>query len=371
MADESALVVQGFLAFLDPPKETAGPAIAALRDHGVAIKILTGDNMVVTRKICREVGLEVGEPVLGRDTEDLDDAALRDLVERTTVFAKVSPLQKARIIRMLQANGHTVGFLGDGINDAAALRDADIGISVDTAADIAKESADIILLEKSLLVLEEGVIRGRETFGNIIKYLKMTASSNFGNVFSVLVASTFLPFLPMMPLHLMILDLLYHVSQLSIPWDRLDKDYLERPRKWEAGDIARFMLFVGPISSVFDITTFCLMWFVFGANNPEHQSLFQSGWFVESLLSQTLIVHMIRTRRIPFIQSAASPPVLILTGVVMAIGILIPFSPLGAGIGLQPLPISYFAWLAATLLGYCVLTQLIKTIYIRRFAKWL
>jgi Mg2+-importing ATPase len=371
MADESALVVQGFLAFLDPPKETAGPAIAALRDHGVAIKILTGDNMVVTRKICREVGLEVGEPVLGRDTEDLDDAALRDLVERTTVFAKVSPLQKARIIRMLQANGHTVGFLGDGINDAAALRDADVGISVDTAADIAKESADIILLEKSLLVLEKGVVHGRETFGNIIKYLKMTASSNFGNVFSVLVASTFLPFLPMMPLHLMILDLLYHGSQLSIPWDRLDKDYLERPRKWEAGDIARFMLFVGPISSVFDITTFCLMWFVFGANNPEHQSLFQSGWFVESLLSQTLIVHMIRTRRIPFIQSAASPPVLILTGVVMAIGILIPFSPLGAGIGLQPLPISYFAWLAATLLGYCVLTQLIKTIYIRRFAKWL
>jgi len=371
MADESDLVVQGFLAFLDPPKETAGPAIAALRDHGVTVKILTGDNMIVTRKICREVGLEVGEPVLGRDTEGFDDAALRDLVERTTVFAKVSPLQKARIIRMLQANGHTVGFLGDGINDAAALRDADVGISVDTAADIAKESADIILLEKSLLVLEKGVVQGRETFGNIIKYLKMTASSNFGNVFSVLVASTFLPFLPMMPLHLMILDLLYHVSQLSIPWDRLDKDYIERPRKWEAGDIARFMIFVGPISSVFDITTFCLMWFVFGANSPEHQSLFQAGWFVESLLSQTLIVHMIRTQKLPFIQSAAAPPVLILTGLVMAIGILIPFSPLGASVGLVPLPLSYFGWLAATLLGYCVLTQVIKTIYVRRFAKWL
>jgi Mg2+-importing ATPase len=371
MSDESELVVQGFLAFLDPPKETAGPAIAALRDHGIAIKILTGDNMVVTRKICREVGLDVGEPVLGRDTENLDDAALRDLVERTTVFAKVSPLQKARIIKMLQANGHTVGFLGDGINDAAALRDADVGISVDTAADIARESADIILLEKSLLVLENGVIQGRETFGNIIKYLKMTASSNFGNVFSVLVASTFLPFLPMMPLHLMILDLLYHGSQLSIPWDRLDKDYLEKPRKWEAGDIARFMLFVGPISSVFDITTFCLMWFVFGANSPEHQSLFQSGWFVESLLSQTLIVHMIRTQKIPFVQSAAAPPVLILTGIVIAIGIFIPFSPLGASVGLPPLPVSYFPWLVVTLLGYCVLTQIIKTIYIRRFAKWL
>ena len=371
MGDENELVVQGFLAFLDPPKETAGPAIAALRDHGIAVKILTGDNMIVTRKICREVGLEVGEPVLGRDTEDLDDATLRDLVERTRVFAKVSPLQKARIIRMLQANGHTVGFLGDGINDAAALRDADVGISVDTAADIAKESADIILLEKSLLVLEKGVVQGRETFGNIIKYLKMTASSNFGNVFSVLVASTFLPFLPMMPLHLMILDLLYHVSQLSIPWDRLDRDYVEKPRKWEAGDIARFMIFVGPISSVFDITTFCLMWFVFGANNPEHQSLFQSGWFVESLLSQTLIVHMIRTQKIPLIQSTAAPPVLILTGIVMAIGIFIPFSSLGASVGLQPLPISYFAWLVATLLGYCVLTQIIKTIYIRRFGKWL
>jgi P-type Mg2+ transporter len=371
MGDESKLVVQGFLAFLDPPKETAGPAIAALRQHGVAVKILTGDNMVVTRKICREVGLDVGDPVLGRDTENLDDETLRDLVERTTVFAKVSPLQKARIIKMLRANGHTVGFLGDGINDAAALRDADVGISVDTAADIAKESADIILLEKSLLVLENGVVQGRQTFGNIIKYFKMTASSNFGNVFSVLAASTFLPFLPMLPLQLMILDLLYHVSQLSIPWDRLDKDYLKKPRKWEAGDIARFMIFLGPVSSVFDITTFGLMWFVFGANSPEHQSLFQSGWFVESLLSQTLIVHMIRTQKIPFIQSAAAPPVLILTGVVIAMGILIPFSPLGASVGLRPLPATYFVWLVATLVAYCALTQVIKTIYIRNFAKWL
>jgi Mg2+-importing ATPase len=272
---------------------------------------------------------------------------------------------------MLQANGHTVGFLGDGINDAAALRDADVGISVDTAADIARESADIILLEKSLLVLESGIVQGRQTFGNIIKYLKMTASSNFGNVFSVLVASTFLPFLPMLPLHLMILDLLYHVSQLSIPWDRLDKDYLEKPRKWEAGDIARFMIFVGPASSVFDITTFCLMWFVFGANSPDQQSLFQSGWFVESLLSQTLIVHMIRTRKIPFVQSAAALPVLLLTAAVIVIGILIPFSPLGASVGLQPLPVSYFPWLVATLIAYCALTQLIKSLYINRFSKWL
>jgi P-type Mg2+ transporter len=371
MSDEAGLVVQGFLAFLDPPKETAGPAIAALRAHGVAVKVLTGDNMVVTKKICREFGLDIGDPVLGRDTEDLDDDALRDVVERTTVFAKVTPLQKARIIRMLQAGGHTVGFLGDGINDAAALRDADVGISVDTAADVARESADIILLEKSLLVLESGIAQGRRTFGNIIKYLKMTASSNFGNVFSMLAASTFLPFLPMLPLHLMILDLLYHVSQLSIPWDRLDRDYLEKPRKWEAGDIARFMIFIGPVSSVFDITTFCLMWYVFGADSPDRQALFQSGWFVESLLSQTLIVHMIRTRKIPFVQSAASPPVLILTAAVIAAGILIPFSPLGASVGLQALPMSYFPWLILTLIAYCSLTQAIKTIYIRRFAKWL
>jgi Mg2+-importing ATPase len=371
MADEEQLVLRGFLAFLDPPKETAGPAIAALRDHGIRIKILTGDNPVVTRKVCRDVGLEIGEPVLGRDLEDVDDATLRDLVERTTVFAKVSPLQKARIIRMLQANGHTVGFLGDGINDAAALRDADVGVSVDTAADIAKESADIILLEKSLLVLEEGVVRGRETFGNIIKYLKMTASSNFGNMFSVLIASAFLPFLPMMPLHLVILDLLYHGSQVAIPWDRMDKEYLTRPRKWDAGDIARFMVWIGPISSIFDITTYCLMWFVFGANSPEQQSLFQSGWFIESLLSQTLIVHMIRTEKIPFIQSTASVPVVLTTVIVMAIGTFIPLSALGASVGLQPLPWSYFVWLAATLLAYCVLTQIIKTIYIRRFGKWL
>src|SRR5215472_14999978 len=279
MSDESELVVQGFLAFLDPPKETAGSAIAALRRLGVGVKILTGDNMVVTRKICREVGLDVGNPVLGRDTEQLDDKTLHDLVERTTVFAKVSPLQKARIIRMLQANGHTVGFLGDGINDAAALRDADVGVSVDTAADIAKESADIILLEKSLLVLEQGVITGRETFGNIIKYFKMTASSNFGNMFSVLVASSFLPFLPMLPLQILVLNLLYDISQLSIPFDRMDDEYLRKPRKWDASDIGRFMVWIGPVSSIFDITTFLLLWYVFGANGDAHQSFFQSGWF--------------------------------------------------------------------------------------------
>ncbi|MGL4285853.1 MAG: magnesium-translocating P-type ATPase [Phreatobacter sp.] len=369
--DERDLVLRGFLTFLDPPKETARPAIAALRANGVAIKILTGDNAVVTAKICREVGLDAGEPVLGRDLEGLDDKALGRLVEQRSVFAKVSPLQKSRVVKALQANGHTVGFLGDGINDAPALRDADVGISVDTGADIAKESADIILLEKSLMVLEEGIIKGRETFGNIIKYIKMTASSNFGNVFSVLVASAFLPFLPMLSIHLLIQNLCYDISQLALPFDRMDREFLREPRKWLPGDIGRFMICIGPISSIFDISTYCLMWFVFSANAPEHQSLFQSGWFIEGLLSQTLIVHMIRTRKIPFIQSTAAWPVLLLTGAIMAFGIYVPFSPLGAAVGLQPLPWDYFPWLAGTLVGYCVLTQLVKTLYIRRFKTWL
>lgn len=371
LADEHGLVVSGFLTFLDPPKETAAPAIAALRARGVAIKILTGDNPVVTAKICREVGLEAGMPVLEQDIEKLGDDALRACAENTTVFAKMSPLQKARVIKALQANGRTVGFLGDGINDGPALREADVGISVDTATDIAKESADIILLEKSLLALEQGVIHGRRTFGNIIKYIKMTASSNFGNVFSVLVASAFLPFLPMLSIHLLIQNLLYDISQTAVPYDRVDDDYLNTPRKWVASDIGRFMLCIGPISSIFDITTYALMWFVFGANGSEHQSLFQSGWFIEGLLTQTLIVHMIRTEKIPFIQSTAAPALMVMTLFIMGVGIAIPFTPFGQSVGLVPLPASYFPWLAATLLAYCLLTQLIKTWYIRRFRVWL
>jgi Mg2+-importing ATPase len=371
VADESGLVAVGCLAFLDPPKDSAATAIRALHQHGVEVKVITGDNEVVTRKICREVGLDVSHSVLGREIEELDDAALDALVARVAVFAKMSPLQKARVVRALQRIGHTVGFLGDGINDAPALHDADVGISVDTATDIAKESADIILLEKNLMVLEEGVLEGRVTFGNIMKYIKMTASSNFGNVFSVLVASAFLPFLPMLPLQILVQNLLYDISQLSIPFDRMDEEYLSRPRRWDAGDIGRFMVWVGPVSSIFDITTFWLMWHVFGANTPARQSLFHSGWFIEGLLSQTLIVHMIRTRRIPFLQSVASAPVLGLTLAIIVIGMLIPFSALGAKIGMVPLPPLYFAWLALTLASYCVLTQLMKVIYIRRYGRWL
>ncbi|TBR36674.1 MULTISPECIES: magnesium-translocating P-type ATPase [Dyella] len=371
VGDESGLTAIGCLAFLDPPKDTAATAIAALHQHGVAVKVITGDNEAVTRKICREVGLDVEYSLQGKHIEPLDDAQLDEVVQRTTVFAKMSPLQKARVVKSLQRQGHTVGFLGDGINDAPALREADVGISVDTATDIAKESADIILLEKNLMVLEEGVLEGRVTFGNIMKYIKMTASSNFGNVFSVLVASAFLPFLPMLPLQILVQNLLYDISQLSIPFDRMDEEYLSRPRKWDASDIGRFMVWIGPVSSIFDMTTFWLMWHYFGANGPEHQSLFQSGWFIEGLLSQTLIVHMIRTRRVPFLQSVAAAPVLALTTAIIIIGMLVPYSALGAKIGMVPLPPVYFAWLAVTLLCYCGLTQLMKVIYIRRYGRWL
>ena len=371
VADERDMVVQGLLTFLDPPKESAQQAIAALQENGVTVKVLTGDNPVITCKICRDVGLEPGEPLSGLQIEQMDDEELAREVEQRTVFTKLTPLQKSRVLKMLQANGHTVGFLGDGINDAPALRDADVGISVDTGTDIAKESADIILLEKNLMVLEEGVIKGRETFGNIIKYLNMTASSNFGNVFSVLVASAFIPFLPMLAIHLLIQNLMYDISQLSLPWDKMDKEFLRKPRKWDSKNIGRFMLWIGPTSSIFDITTYALMWYVFAANSVEHQALFQSGWFIEGLLSQTLVVHMLRTQKIPFIQSTAALPVLLTTGLVMALGIYIPFSSLGALVGLQPLPWEYFPWLAATLVSYCVVAQLMKRFYIRRFGEWL
>ena len=369
--DENDLVLSGYIAFLDPPKETARQAIAGLRDYGVCVKIITGDNEVVTKKICKEVGLPIEHAMVGKDLEKLSEAQLCEAVEQTTIFTKMSPVQKSRVIRALQKNNHTVGYLGDGINDAAALKDADVGISVDTAVDIAKELADIILLEKSLLVLEEAVVEGRRTFANIIKYIKMTASSNFGNVFSVLIASVFLPFLPMLPIQLLVQNLLYDVSQVSIPWDDVDADYLKQPRKWDASGIARFMVCIGPISSVFDVVTFLVMWNVFHANTVEKQSLFQSGWFVVGLLTQTLIVHMIRTQHIPFIQSRAATPVILLTASIMALGIYLPFSPVGEHLGMVPLPPAYFIWLAVILSSYCLLTQVVKTIYIRRFGQWL
>ena len=371
VADESDLVLAGFVSFLDPPKESAAPALKALAAHGVTVKILTGDNDLVSRKVCHDVGLPVDHLVLGSDLVGLDDVQLGKVADRGVVFAKLTPADKVRLVHALRVRGHTVGFMGDGINDAGALREADVGISVDSAVDIAKESADIILLEKSLMVLEEGVLEGRKTFGNTIKYIKMTASSNFGNVFSVLIASAFLPFLPMLPIQLLTINLLYDVSQTSIPWDDMDPEYLTVPRKWRADDIGRFMLFVGPTSSVFDIVTFLVMWHVFGANSPAHQTLFQSGWFIESLLTQTLIVHMIRTPKVPFVQSRATWPVLACTAAIMVCGIALPFLPLGHRLGLEALPGAYFAWLLVIMLGYVALTQVMKGWYLRKFQTWL
>lgn len=367
VADEQDLILLGFIAFLDPPKDSAAAAIAALAHNGIQVKILTGDNEIISRKICKDVGLYVHHILLGDEIEALSDQELAELAETTTVFAKLSPLQKARIIQVLRRKGHVVGFLGDGINDAAALREADVGISVDTAVDIAKESADIILLEKSLLVLEAGVNEGRKTFGNIVKYIKMGTSSNFGNMFSVLGASALLPFLPMQPVQILVNNLLYDFSQTGIPFDHVDPEYLEKPRKWKVGDIQRFMLYIGPMSSIFDYATYALMWFVFGANTVEEQALFQTGWFVESLLTQTLIVHIIRTAKIPLLQSWPSLPMLLVTLTIMAVGIYLPFSPLGPGLGFVHLPASYFPWLALILSSYCVLTQLMKTWFVRKY----
>ena len=371
VSDEKEMVLIGFLAFLDPPKPSAAEAIKQLHEYGVEVKILSGDNDIVVKAIGRQVGIDTSYSLTGPDIENMDEATLKERVKTTTCFSKLTPLQKTQIISILQEQENTVGFLGDGINDAAALRQSDIGISVDSAVDIAKESADIILLEKDLMVLEDGVLEGRKTFGNINKYIKMTASSNFGNMFSVMFASAFLPFLPMMPIHLLIQNLLYDISQTTIPFDRMDPEFLRKPRKWDASDLKRFMIYIGPISSIFDIVTYLVMWHVFGCNSPEHQSLFQSGWFIEGLLSQTLIVHMIRTRKIPFIQSRATWPVIGMTTLVMVIGIVIPFTSFGASIGLQALPLSYFPWLMGILLSYCVLTQLIKNWYVRRFSSWL
>ncbi len=367
VADETELTLMGYIAFLDPPKESTAPALKALAANGVTVKVLTGDNELVTAEVCRQVGLVVEGIVLGPQIDAMDDKALTLAVEQHTIFAKLSPLNKERIVRSLRANGHVVGFMGDGINDAPALRAADIGISVDTAVDIAKEAADIILLERSLMVLEEGVIEGRKTFSNMLKYIRMTASSNFGNVFSVLIASVFLPFLPMLPLQLLVQNLLYDVSQIAIPFDNVDADLVTKPLKWNPDDIGRFMIYFGPLSSIFDIVTFVVMWYVFKANSPEHQTLFQSGWFVVGLLTQTLIVHMIRTPKIAFIESRAAWPLLGMTLLIMAIGVFLPMGPLADYFKLQPLPLAYFGWLAGILLSYALLTTLMKRYYIRRF----
>jgi len=381
--DESDMVLMGYICFLDPPKDSATDAIKALHDYGVEVKVLTGDNEKVTRYVCGKVGINANNILLGSNIESMTDSQLKIAVEETNIFAKLSPQQKSRVVSSLRDNGHVVGFMGDGINDASAMRKADVGISVDTAVDIAKESADIILLEKDLMVLERGVIEGRKTFANIIKYIKMTASSNFGNMFSVLVASAFLPFLPMLPVQILVLNLIYDISCISIPWDNVDDEYLKKPRKWNAKSIGSFMLFIGPTSSVFDITTYLLMFFVIGpmvcggaygepgVNNVLFMSLFNAGWFVESLWSQTLVIHMIRTPKIPFIQSRASLPVLALTTISISIGTIIPYTTFGKMMGMAAMPPVYFLWLTATILSYMVLVTLLKKMYVRRYGQFL
>ena len=375
-ADECDLILNGYVAFLDPPKDTARAAIKALNGHGVSVKVVTGDNDLVARKVCKEVGLPTEFVLLGNDVEKMTDEQLADAAEKTTLFARVSPAHKRRIILALQSRQHTVGFMGDGINDAPALRTADVGISVDTAVDIAKESADMILLEKSLMALEEGVIEGRKVFANILKYVRMGASSNFGNMFSVLGASVFVPFLPMAPIQILANNLLYDVSQTAIPTDDVDPEQLEHPRPWDIKQLTRFIVFIGPISSIFDYTTFFIMLYVFkcwNVSTPEDaaysESLFQTGWFVESLLTQTLIIHIIRTNKIPFLQSQPSWPLMMMSLIIISIGIAIPFTHLGSYLGFTPLPLLYWPLLAITLLSYVVLTQLVKMWLLRQ--KWI
>ena len=365
VADEVGLTLLGYIAFLDPPKESAAPAIAALGRSGVAVKILTGDNGTITRTVCRQVGMKVDRIVLGTEIDALTDDTLGALAEQVSVFAKMTPAQKARVIAALQARGHVVGYMGDGINDGPALKAADVGISVDTAVDIAKESADIILLEKSLAVLGDGVLEGRRIFGNIVKYIKMGASSNFGNMFSVLGASIFLPFLPMAPIQVLTNNLLYDFSQTTIPTDTVDDEYLAVPRKWDIGNLTRFVLFIGPISSIFDYITFGTMLYLFAA--WDKPGLFQAGWFVESLLTQTLIIHIIRTARIPFLESRASTPLIMTTVAIVAIGGIIPYTPVGTMLGFVPLPPLYWVCVAAMMLAYAALTHVVKMWFVRRW----
>ena len=367
--DESDLVLKGYVAFLDPPKDTAAPAILALQKHGVEVKILTGDNDLVTKKICFEVGLPTERILLGEQVERMDDKELAQTASEVAVFARLSPSHKERIIRVLREKGNVVGFMGDGINDAPALKAADVGISVDTAVDIAKESADVILLEKSLMVLEEGVLEGRKVFVNILKYVRMGASSNFGNMFSVLGASAFLPFLPMAPIQVLTNNLLYDFSQVPIPTDDVDPEQITKPRPWNIDEIKRFILFIGPISSIFDYTTYFIMLYIFNCWDPSKASLFQTGWFVESLMTQTLIIHVIRTNKIPFIQSRPSWPLIVTTVLVMTAGMLLPFSPLAKPLGFEQLPPLYWSLLALTLLCYIILTQGVKTFLLRK--KWI
>lgn len=369
--DEQELVLVGCIGFLDPAKPTAAESLRELQRLGVEVKVLTGDSEIVTKKICTDVGIPFTSVMHGRDIDLLSDDDLSEQALRTSVFVKLSPLQKRRIVRALQSAHRTVGFLGDGINDAPSLNAADVGISVDTAVNTAKESADMIMMEKDLNVLADGVREGRRTFGNIMKYMKMAASSNFGNVLSMLGAGALLPFLPMLPLHILVQNLLYDISQVSIPWDTMDDDYIQQPRAWNQKSVTRFMLWMGPVSSLFDYATFGFLWFILGASSATQQSLFQSGWFIESMLSQILVIHIIRTTKVPLIQSRASAPVAALGLLVASIALTLPFSTFAPTLRLSPVPAEFFPFLLVALIAYVILAQAVKKLYIRRYGDWI
>ncbi|HML47080.1 MAG TPA: magnesium-translocating P-type ATPase [Clostridia bacterium] len=371
VADERDMVLIGFVGFLDPPKESAKAAIAALKEHGVRTVVLTGDSEGVAAKVCGKVGVDTSHMLTGRDVDSMDDARLLKAVRECDLFAKLSPSQKERVVKAYQTAGHTVGYMGDGINDALALRQADVGISVDSAVDIAKETADIILLKKDLMVLEEGVIEGRRTFGNIIKYIKMAASGNFGNMISVIVASLLLPFLPMLPVQILTQNLLCDFSQMGIPFDRVDKEYILKPRKWETKSIRSFMTFLGPLSSLFDLMCFAVIWWAMGANAVERAPLFQCGWFVFGTVSQVLVIHMIRTGKLPFVQSRPSLPLMLSTVLVSLVALAVGFTGLAVGFDMSPLPPAFGVWLAVLLAAYLTGVQFMKRVYVRRFGEWM
>ena len=380
--DESNMILMGYLAFLDPPKPSAAPAIQALKEHGVMTKILTGDNEKVTQTVCERVGLPVDHILLGTDIEEMDDATLAIEAEKTTIFAKLSPEQKARIIRLLKVNGHKVGYMGDGINDAPSLKVADVGISVDTAVDIAKEVADVILLDKDLLVLEKGLIEGRKVYANMTKYIKMTVSSNFGNIFSLLFASVFLPFLPMAPVHLIVLNLIYDLSCVALPFDHVDEDFLKEPRAWTAKSITRFMSWLGPTSSIFDIITFAVMFFgiapmITGSSYAESTNpayflmVFQTGWFIQSMWSQTMVIYMLRSPKLPFIQSKPAFSLLVTSLFALFIVTVLPYTPLAASLKLATLNGMYFLALILITVSYMLLVTIVKKVYIKKYREWL
>lgn len=366
--DETKMTLIGFVGFLDPPKASAKEEIKRLNRDGIRVMVLTGDNEYVTKAICKEVGINTDKIVLGSQIEKLSDTALMRLLKKTNVFAKLSPIQKSRIVQVLGKAGNVVGYMGDGINDAPSLNSAEVGVSVDTAVDITKETADIILLRKNLNVLTDGVIEGRKTFGNLLKYIKIAVSSNFGEVISVMIASLVLPFFPLTPIQLLVQSLLYDLGQLSLPYDNVDKEYVQKPRRWDMKSIKRFMYYMGPTSSIFDLVVFALLWFAFGIRTAE---LFQTTWFCYGIISTMMGLHVIRSSKRPFVETHASNAVYATTILISLVTLLIPFTPLGSIIGFVPIPLTYIVVILGVAFLYCMLASIVKKLYIKKYGEWL